>query len=72
MKTSFAAANPEGRDLIPNDMQPNPRYSIKREKIENKRVNHTWNMNNRDKYQSSLREEPPYKMYKTIQDDMIP
>ena len=52
-------------------MQPNPRYSIKRAEIENKRVIHAKKMNSRDKYQSSLREEPPYTMYKTIQDDMM-
>ena len=28
-------------------------------------------MNRRDKYQSYLREKPPYTMYKTIQDDMM-
>ena len=28
-------------------------------------------MNSRDKYQSSSREETPYTIYKTIQDDMM-
>ena len=44
-------------------MQPSTRNSIKRAEIENKRVIHTLTINNRDKYQSSSREEPPYTMY---------
>ena len=61
--TCFANANPERRALIPNVMQPSPINSIKREEIDNKRVIHTLDMNNKDKYQSSFREEPPYTMY---------
>ena len=59
----FEESSPKERDLIPNVMQPIPRNSIKREELDNKRVIHTLNMNNRDKYQSSFREEPPYTMY---------
>ena len=47
--THFAEASPEERALIPNVMQPSPRYSIKIEEIENKRVIHTLKMNNIDK-----------------------
>ena len=61
--THFAEASPEERDLIPNVMQPSPRNIIKRVEIDNKRVIHALTMNNRDKYQSSSREEPPYTMY---------
>ena len=61
--TRFAEANPKERAPIPNVMQPTPIYNIKREEIDNKRVIHAITMNNRDKYQSSLREEPPYIMY---------
>ena len=61
--TRFAKANPEERALISNVMQPSPRNSIKREEIYNKRVIHPLEMNNRDKYQSSSREETPYTMY---------
>ena len=50
----------EERALIPNVMHPSPRNSIKRAEIENKRVIHALTMKDRDKYQSSLREEPPY------------
>ena len=39
--TCFAEASPEERAMIPNVMQPNPRYSIKRAEIENKRVIHS-------------------------------
>ena len=39
--THFAEASPEERALIPNVKKPNPRYSIKRVEIENKRVIHT-------------------------------
>ena len=61
--THFVEAIIEERDLIPNVMQPSPRNSIKRVEIEKKRVIHTLIMNNRDEYQSSLREKPPYIMY---------
>ena len=61
--TRFAEVSPEERSLIPNVMQPSHRNSIKRVEINNKKVIHTLIMNNRDKYQSSLREEPPYTMY---------
>ena len=63
--TRFAKSSPEEKALIPNGKQPNPRYSIKRVEINNKRVIHASKMNIRDKYQSSSREEPPYIMYKT-------
>ena len=46
-----------------NLMQSSPRNSIKREKIYNNIVIHALTMNNKDKYQSSSREEPPYTMY---------
>ena len=59
----FAKSSPEERALIPNVMQPSPRNSIKRAEIDNKRVIHALIMNNRDKYQSCSREEPPYTMY---------
>ena len=62
--TRFAEANPEERDPIPNVMQPSSRNRIKIEEINNKRVIHTLTMNNIDKYQSSLREEPPYIIYR--------
>ena len=52
-------------------MQPSPKNSIKRVETNNKRVIHAVTMNNRDKYQSSLREKPPYIMYKIIKDDMM-
>ena len=61
--TRFAEVSPEERSLIPNVMQPSHRNSIKREEIDNKRVIHALKMNNRDKYQSSSREEPPYTRY---------
>ena len=61
--TCFAEVSPEERAPIPNVMQPSPRYNIKREEIDYKRVIHALNMKNRDKYQSSSREEPPYTMY---------
>ena len=61
--TRFAEASLKERALIPNFMQPSPRYSIKREEIENKRVIHALTMNNRYKYKSSSREEHPYTMY---------
>ena len=51
--TIFAEVSPKERALIPNVMQPSPRYSIKREEIENKRVIHALTMNNRDKYKCS-------------------
>ena len=35
--TRFREASPEERALIPNVMQPNPTYSIKREEIDNTR-----------------------------------
>ena len=69
--THFAESNLGERDLIPNVMQPSPINNIKRAEIDNKRVIHTLIMNNRDKYQSSSRKEPPYTMYcvhKTRQD----
>ena len=71
---SFTEASPEERAMIPNVMQESPRNNIKREEIDNKRVIHTLKINNRDKYQSSLREEPRYTMYwvhKTRQDIMM-
>ena len=61
--THFAEANPEERALIPNVMQPSPRNSIKRAEIHKKRVIHVSTMKNKDKYQSSSREESPYTMY---------
>ena len=36
----FAEASPEERAMIPNVMQPSPKYSIKRAEIDNKRVIH--------------------------------
>ena len=45
-------------------MQPSPKNSIKRAEIDNNKVIHALTMNNIDKYQSSLREEPPYIMYR--------
>ena len=38
--TRFAETSPEERALIPNVMQPSPRYIIKIAEIENKRVIH--------------------------------
>ena len=61
--TRFAKASLKERVLIPNVMQQSPRNSIKRAEIDNKRLIHTLTMNNRDKYQSFSREEPPYTMY---------
>ena len=61
--THFAKASLEERALIPNVMQPSPINSIRIEEIDKKRVSHALKMNNRDKYQSSSREEPPYTMY---------
>ena len=61
--THFAEASPEERALIPNVMQPTPIYNIKRVEMDNKRVIHALIMNNRDKYQSYSREEPPYTIY---------
>ena len=60
--THIAEANPEERALIPNVMQPSPRYTIKRDKIDNKRAIHSLIMKEKDKEQSSSREEPPYTM----------
>ena len=48
--TNFAEASLEERALIPNVMQPSPKYSIKRVEIENKRVIHALTINNIDKY----------------------
>ena len=45
----FAEANHEERDMIPNVMQPSPINRIKIEKLYQKRVIHTLQMNNRDK-----------------------
>ena len=61
--TRFAEASPEERDLIPNVMQPSPKFSIKRREIDKKRLIHTLTMKNKDNYQYTLREEPPYIMY---------
>ena len=36
--TRFAELSPKERALIPNVMQPSPRNRIKKEEIENKRV----------------------------------
>ena len=60
----FAKASSEERALITNGMQPSPRNSIKREDLDNTRVIHMLTMNNKGKYQSSSRNEPPYTMYK--------
>ena len=43
-------------------MHPSPINSIKREEIDNKWLIHALTMNNKDKYQSSFKKEPPYKM----------
>ena len=59
----FVEYSPKERALIPNVMHPSPKNSIKITQIENKRVIHALTMNNRDKYQSSSREKPPYTMY---------
>ena len=40
MIARFAEASPEERATIPNVMQPNQRYSIKIEEIDNRRVIH--------------------------------
>ena len=61
--TRIEKTSPKERALIPNVKQPSPINSIKREEIDNKRVIHALTMNNKDKYQSSSREEPPYTMY---------
>ena len=59
----FAEANLEERAQILNVMQPSPRNNIKIEKIDQTRVIHSLTMNNRYKWKSSSREEPPYTMY---------
>ena len=64
--THFAEASPEERAMIPNVMQPSPINSIKWAEIDNKRVIQALKMNNKDKYQSSSREEPPYIMYHVL------
>ena len=61
--TCFAEVSPGEGASIPNVMQPSPGNSIKRKEICKKRVIHTLIMNNRDKYQSYLREDPPCTMY---------
>ena len=67
----FEENNHEERALIPNVMLPIPRNSIKITEIDRKKVIHALIMNNRDKQQSSSREEPPYTMYFCDQDKTI-
>ena len=60
---SFSANGGNALALSDGNFLTNKQKSIKRAEIDNKRVMHPLTMNNKDKYQSSSREEPPYTMY---------